>query len=128
MGYASSIQSARGVSANSLANGIDSSHEQPHRKDPWLVTTRQEVLTSLTPKKGTVAGLALHVRFRPEPSFRANGLPCRASLYRAGVQGEVITRRWRNLLGRTMWEFASDARSERFLVSNCVARCVAHRL
>ncbi len=28
--------------------------------------------------------------------------------YRAGVYGEVLIRRWRNTLGRTMWDFAGN--------------------
>jgi uncharacterized protein len=37
--------------------------------------------------------------------------------YRAGVFGEVFIRRWRNELGRTMWEFQGDPdRYQRFLI------------
>jgi uncharacterized protein YciI len=36
--------------------------------------------------------------------------------YRAGVYAEVLIRRFRNLLGRTMWEFRGDAGMSRFLV------------
>jgi len=37
--------------------------------------------------------------------------------YRAGVFGEVFMRRWRNELGRTMWEFQGDPdRHQRFLI------------
>ena len=37
--------------------------------------------------------------------------------YRAGVYGEVLVRRWRNLLGRTMWDFAGEADGDhRFLI------------
>jgi uncharacterized protein len=36
--------------------------------------------------------------------------------YRAGVYGEVTIRRFRNLLGRTMWDFAGDHGAEHFLV------------
>jgi uncharacterized protein YciI len=37
--------------------------------------------------------------------------------YRAGVFGEVFMRRWRNELGRTMWEFEGDPdRQQRFLI------------
>jgi uncharacterized protein YciI len=39
--------------------------------------------------------------------------PC----YRAGVYAEVMVRRWRNELGRTMWEFDGDpVANRRFLV------------
>lgn len=37
--------------------------------------------------------------------------------YKAGVYAEVLVRRWRNLLGRTMWEFAGASdESNRYLV------------
>ena len=37
--------------------------------------------------------------------------------YRAGVFGDVLMRRWRNELGRTMWQFQGDPdRNQRFLV------------
>ena len=37
--------------------------------------------------------------------------------YRAGVYGEVLVRRWHNLLGRTMWDFAGEADGDhRFLI------------
>jgi uncharacterized protein len=37
--------------------------------------------------------------------------------YKAGVYGEVLLRRWRNTLGRTMWEFAGGTDGySRFLI------------
>jgi uncharacterized protein len=37
--------------------------------------------------------------------------------YKAGVYGGVMMRRWRNMLGRTMWAFAGDPQNgHRFLV------------
>jgi uncharacterized protein YciI len=36
--------------------------------------------------------------------------------YRAGVFGDVMIRRWRNSLGRTMWEYGGDPEAMRFLV------------
>jgi uncharacterized protein YciI len=37
--------------------------------------------------------------------------------YQAGVYGEALVRRWRNALGRTMWEFEADPSvGKRFLV------------
>ena len=37
--------------------------------------------------------------------------------YRAGVYDEVLVRRWRNMLGRTMWDFAGEvAGDHRFLI------------
>lgn len=36
--------------------------------------------------------------------------------HRAGVFAEVLVHPWRNVLGRTMWDFDGDPRSPRFLV------------
>lgn len=37
--------------------------------------------------------------------------------YKAGVYGDVMVRRWRNELGRTMWEFKGDPEhNKRFLI------------
>ena len=36
--------------------------------------------------------------------------------YKAGVYAEVFVRRWRNALGRTMWQFTGEPESVRFLV------------
>ena len=36
--------------------------------------------------------------------------------YRAGVYAEVLKRRWRNVLGRTMWDFAGAEGLRRFLI------------
>jgi hypothetical protein len=36
--------------------------------------------------------------------------------FKAGVYAEVLIRRWRNLLGRTMWEFPGSDDASRFLV------------
>jgi uncharacterized protein YciI len=36
--------------------------------------------------------------------------------YRAGVFGDVMIRRWRNSLGRTMWEYGGDHDAMHFLV------------
>jgi uncharacterized protein YciI len=36
--------------------------------------------------------------------------------FMAGVYAEVLIRRWRNLLGRTMWEFPGSDDASRFLV------------
>jgi uncharacterized protein len=36
--------------------------------------------------------------------------------YRAGVFGDVVIRRWRNSLGRTMWEYGGDHDAMHFLV------------
>jgi uncharacterized protein len=36
--------------------------------------------------------------------------------YRAGVYAEVLNRRWRNVLGHTMWDFAGAEGLRRFLI------------
>jgi uncharacterized protein YciI len=36
--------------------------------------------------------------------------------YRAGVYGDVMIRRWRNSLGRTMWQYGGDHDATHFLV------------
>ena len=36
--------------------------------------------------------------------------------YKAGVYAEVMVRRWRNLLGRTMWQYGGGEQDDRFLV------------
>ena len=36
--------------------------------------------------------------------------------FKAGVYAEVLIRRWRNLLGRTMWEFPGSDDASRYLV------------
>ena len=36
--------------------------------------------------------------------------------YRAGVYSEVLKRRWRNVVGRTMWDFAGAEGRSRFLI------------
>jgi uncharacterized protein len=36
--------------------------------------------------------------------------------YRAGVYAEVLKRRWRNVLRRTMWDFAGEEGLRRFLI------------
>jgi hypothetical protein len=37
--------------------------------------------------------------------------------YREGVYGEHVARRFENLLGRSMWEFSSQAAEPRFLIT-----------
>jgi uncharacterized protein YciI len=43
--------------------------------------------------------------------------PSAEPFYRAGVYGEVLVRRWRNVLGRTMWDYPAELDDDRrFLV------------
>jgi uncharacterized protein YciI len=57
---------------------------------------------------------SLHLVDLPDPAA-ARVFAYEEPNYRAGVYGEVTIRRWRNELGRTMWDFAGTG-GERFLV------------
>jgi uncharacterized protein len=46
----------------------------------------------------------------------ANRFAFEEPYYLAGAYGEVLKRRWRNVLGRTMWDFASAVGHRRFLI------------
>jgi uncharacterized protein len=47
----------------------------------------------------------------------ARGFAFQEPFDRAGVYGQVLVRRWRNLLGRTMWDYPAEPGDERrFLV------------
>ena len=46
----------------------------------------------------------------------ANRFAFEEPYYRAGAYGDVLKRRWRNVVGRTMWEFAGDEALQRFLI------------
>jgi uncharacterized protein YciI len=47
---------------------------------------------------------SLHIINLPDPAA-ARGFAFNEPNYQAGVYRDVLLRRWRNLLGRTMWEF-----------------------
>jgi uncharacterized protein len=47
--------------------------------------------------------------------------------FKAGVYAEVLIRRWRNLLGRTMWEFQGSDDASRFLVITAATDAEAER-
>ena len=47
--------------------------------------------------------------------------------FKAGVYAEVLIRRWRNLLGRTMWEFPGSDDASRFLVITAETDAEAER-
>jgi uncharacterized protein YciI len=70
---------------------------------------------TLTPDRATATG-SMHIVDLPDAAAArvfAFEEPC----YVAGVYSEVIVRRWRNALGRTMWEFdGDDVTGRRFLV------------
>jgi uncharacterized protein YciI len=58
---------------------------------------------TLTPDGETATG-SVHVLDLPDPAA-ARGFAFDEPGYQAGVYRDVLLRRWRNLLGRTMWDF-----------------------
>jgi uncharacterized protein YciI len=70
---------------------------------------------TLTPDRASWTG-SLHLVDLPDAEA-ARGFAFQEPFYRAGVYGEVLVRRWRNLLGRTMWQFPGEVGEDRrFLV------------
>jgi uncharacterized protein len=70
---------------------------------------------TLTPDRTTWTG-SMHMVDLPDAQA-ARGFAFQEPLYRAGVYGEVLVRRWRNLLGRTMWDYPAELGDDRrFLV------------
>lgn len=70
---------------------------------------------TLTPDRETATG-SMHMVDLPDAEA-ARVFAFEEPNYRAGVYGEVLVRRWRNALGRTMWDFDGDPeRNRRFLV------------
>jgi uncharacterized protein len=65
---------------------------------------------------GTAATGSMHIVDLPD-SAAAHEFAFDEPNYKAGVYDEVLVRRWRNILGRTMWEFAGEtAGYRRFLI------------
>jgi uncharacterized protein len=70
---------------------------------------------TLTPDRETATG-SMHMVDLPDAEA-ARVFAFEEPNYQAGVYREVLVRRWRNALGRTMWDFDGDpARNRRFLV------------
>jgi uncharacterized protein len=70
---------------------------------------------TLTPDRMTATG-SMHMVDLPDAAA-ARVFAFEEPNYRAGVYGEVLVRRWRNALGRTMWDFEGDpVGNQRFLV------------
>jgi uncharacterized protein YciI len=57
--------------------------------------------------EGEMATGSMHIVDLPDVEA-ARAFAVEEPCYRAGVYGEVLVRRWRNLLGGTMWELAAD--------------------
>jgi len=59
---------------------------------------------------------SVHILDLPDPAA-ARAFAFDEPNYQAGVYRDVLLRRWRNLLGRTMWDFSGDpADGNRYLV------------
>jgi uncharacterized protein len=70
---------------------------------------------TLTPDRTTWTG-SMHIVDLPDAQA-ARVFAFQEPFYRAGVYAEVLVRRWRNLLGRTMWDYPAELGDDRrFLV------------
>jgi uncharacterized protein YciI len=70
---------------------------------------------TLTPDRTTWTG-SMHMVDLPDAQA-ARVFAFQEPFYRAGVYGEVLVRRWRNALGRTMWHYPAEPGDDRrFLV------------
>ena len=70
---------------------------------------------TLTPDRTTWTG-SMHIVDLPDAQA-ARVFAFQEPFYRAGVYGEVLVRRWRNALGRTMWDYPAEPGDDRrFLV------------
>jgi uncharacterized protein len=104
-----------------------------HRDRPGSVRLREELLerhwsymdryqTEMIARGPTLAGDgdtptgSVHIVDLPDPAA-ARAFAFDEPNYQAGVYRDVLLRRWRNLLGRTMWDFAGGRdRGNRYLV------------
>jgi uncharacterized protein YciI len=68
-----------------------------------------------TDPAGEIHTGSMHMVDLPNPEA-ADVFASEEPYYLAGVYGEVLKRRWRNVLGRTMWDFAGAAGLRRFLI------------
>jgi hypothetical protein len=69
---------------------------------------------TLTPDRSTHTG-SMHMVDLPDDEV-ARAFAFEEPYCAAGVYGEVLMRRWRNELGRTMWDFRGGADDPRFLI------------
>ena len=70
---------------------------------------------TLTPDRSTWTG-SMHMVDLPDAQA-ARVFAFQEPFYRAGVYGEVLVHRWRNVLGRTMWDYPAEPGGDRcFLV------------
>ena len=68
-----------------------------------------------TDPRGEIHTGSMHIVDLPNPEAAAV-FAFEEPYYRAGVYGEVLKRRWRNVLGRTMWDIAGEQGLRRFLI------------
>jgi uncharacterized protein len=95
-----------------------------HRDRPGSVTLREELLeqhwsymdryeAEMIARGPTLAGDgdtptgSVHIVGLPDPAA-ARAFAFDEPNYQAGVYRDVLLRRWRNILGRTMWDFPGD--------------------
>ncbi len=64
---------------------------------------------------GDTATGSVHILDLPDPAA-ARAFAFDEPNYQAGVYRDVLLRRWRNLLGRTMWDFPGGASGSKYLV------------
>ena len=64
-------------------------------------------------RDGTLTG-SVHILGLPDPTT-ARAFAFEEPGYQAGVYRDVLLRRWHNALGRTMWDYAGDSGSNRYL-------------
>ena len=81
---------------------------------------------TLTADRTSATG-SMHIVDLPDPQA-AQAFAFQEPNYAAGVYDDVLIRRWRNVLGRTMWDFVGDpAGLPRFLIVNHAAPGVSAR-
>lgn len=79
---------------------------------------------TMTPDREVATG-SLHIVDLPDAEA-ARVFAYEEPNYRAGVYREVLIRRWRNELGRTMWEYAGDpVANQRFIILGHAATAAA---
>ena len=112
-----------------------------HRDRPGSVPLREELLeehwsymdryqAGMIARGPTLAGDgdtptgSVHILSLPDPAT-ARAFAFDEPNYQVGVYQDVLLRRWRNLLGRTMWDFPGGASGTKYLVLGLGAGCGA---
>ncbi|MFJ8863407.1 YciI family protein [Streptomyces sp. NPDC102451] len=87
-------------------------------EDHWSYMDRyaKELIARGPTLDGDTATGSVHIVDLPDPAA-ARAFAFDEPNYRAGVYRDVLLRRWRNLLGRTMWDFpGGSTEGNRYLV------------